>query len=551
MSALPTIFVSQWLISANVKPLASAAGLDPVVACILGIFGISLLISLLSVPVAKRLAVSFQLVDLPDQKRKLHQTAIPLIGGIVIFFSVIWSVFLALGLFSTWLSRIPIDWIGLMGLLIASTIILLVGIIDDRYAIRGRQKLLGQVVAAAVLIAFGYRFESITVFGTELDLSFFSLLVVFGWILVGINSVNLLDGADGFASTIGFLMSVALCIMALHLGRAADALILAAAAGAILGFLRYNFPPATAYLGDAGSMLIGLFVSAMAIRCASKEAATYAFLAPIALLAIPMVDTVAALIRRRLTGRSVFAVDRGHLHHALIRKGYGPRKALLMFFGMCLMTATGGTLSLVYRQAEYAFISIAAVVLFLFVGKVFGIAEFQLIANRSAALVRSFVIFPQRNPRLSSHQVSVRLQGDKNWDACWQALRDFAQTCKLQRMTMDLNLPWLHESFHAKYHQLDRNSLDDELWSSEVPLVSDDRVIGRLYLEGEIHESSFFEVVTVLFQVLEKLQPILRDTIASVTPTLESDDEYASIQSLEFGAGSGKKAVAGHAADLR
>ncbi len=509
------------------------------ITAVLTIFGIALVFALALVPVAKRLAVRVHLVDHPDQKRKLHANAIPLIGGIVIFVSVLAALLVAAVIFWPQISELKSDVTGLLGLLTAAVLILLVGVVDDRFGMRGRQKLLGQIIVVSVLVGFGYRFDSISMFGTTFDLQFFSLLVVYAWVLVGINSVNLLDGADGFASTIGFLMSLALCIMALHLGRFTDAMILAAAAGAILGFLRYNFPPASAYLGDAGSMLIGLFISAMAIRCASKEAATYAFLAPIALLAIPMFDTVAAIVRRRLTGRSIYAVDRGHLHHALIRKGYGPRKALLMFFGMCLMTATGGVLSLVYREAEYAFLSIAAVVLFLFVGKLFGIAEFQLIANRSATLVRSFIVIPQRNKtNPNAHHASVRLQGDKNWDLSWQVLREFAEANGLQQLTMDLNLPWLHESFHAKYNHIDRKADPDELWTTELPLIVDHVVIGRLDLAGSVNEVSYFDVVNELFHVIDSLEPYLRDTIANVitAPATGSDEAYARIQSIEFGA---------------
>lgn len=505
------------------------------ITIVLTFFGIALLLSLALVPVAKRLARRVNLVDHPDQTRKLHANAVPLIGGLVIFVSTLATLAIGGLLFQSQLAGEKFDWFGLCGLLIASLLIVLVGVVDDRFTIRGRQKLLGQIAAAAILVGFGYRFDSISVFGTTLDLQFFSLVVVFGWILVGINSVNLLDGADGFASTIGVIMSVALCIMALHLGRYVDALILIAAAGAILGFLRYNFPPATAYLGDAGSMLIGLFVSAMAIRCASKEAATYAFLAPIALLAIPLFDTIAAIVRRRLTGRSIYSVDRGHLHHALIRKGYGPRKALFMFTGMCLMTATGGTLSLIYREAEYAFLSIAAVVIFLIVGKVFGIAEFRLITNRTAALIRTFMIFPARKPAEQGHHVSMQLQGNKNWDLSWQVLREFAENHGLQQMTMDLNLPWLHESFHAKYNQLDRNSDPGELWTTELPLIIDNHVIGRLDLSGSVHEVPYFQVINELFHLVDSLEPYFRETISSVTGRTDSEEAFAGLQSLEFG----------------
>ncbi len=531
-------------------------------------FLFAIIITLVCVPFAKQLAVKCQLVDLPDKKRKLHGTPIPLIGGITIFVSVVLTLGFTFGVFNDQLSlKSPhphdtpeasaddaqkdsqesaeksiaaetqedseksaeslstrqIHRRGnlkrMIGLFIACGFILLVGVCDDRFEIRGRQKLLGQIIAATILIVFGFRFEQISFWGTTIELSVFSVIVVYAWLLVGINSVNLLDGADGFATTIGLIMCVALCVISLRMGRIENAVIAAAAAGALIGFLRFNFPPASAYLGDAGSMLIGLFISAMAIHCSSKEAAAY-FFAPIALLAIPMFDTVAAIVRRQLTGRSIYTVDRGHLHHALLRKGFGPRKALLLFFGMCLMTATGATLAIIYEQSEYAIMSIMAVIIFLVVGRVFGLAEFKLVINKTNTLMRSFIFLPQHR---NSHQVSVRLQGERDWDLCWQVLREFAEKSDLVQLTMDLNLPWIHESFHAKFQQTDRHLAPEEQWTAELPLLVNDRIIGRIDLVGGVGESTFYDTIGELADVLSSLQPYFIQTMGVQTVSIYHD----------------------------
>ena len=353
------------------------------------------------------------------------------------------------------------------------------------------------------------------------------------WLLIGINSVNLLDGADGFATSIGLVMSLALSTIAIHVGNFPLAIVALAAAGSMAGFLRYNFPPATAYLGDTGSMLIGMFVSSMALVCPSKKAAAIGFFAPIALLAIPLFDTTAAIVRRRLTGRSIYTVDRGHLHHALLRKGFGPRKSLVLFLSMCLMTATGGTLSVVYEQSLYAIASVLAVVIFLLVGRVFGFSELRLIFTIFKAFVGSFFVAAD-HPDKTRH-VSVQIQGDRDWDLCWQVLREFASKSQLYRMTMDINLPWLHESFHAKYQQTDAQVPTDELWSAQLPLTADDRVIGRVVVTSGIRQASFAETVTELADVLNSLQPYLKKTMTRQegiqTPT---NDQPAPIDPAEF-----------------
>ncbi|MGI9516181.1 MAG: MraY family glycosyltransferase, partial [Pirellulaceae bacterium] len=306
---------------------------------------------------------------------------------------------------------------------------------------------------------------------------------------------------------------LALSIMAYATKHYDAAVVAAAMSGALLAFMRFNFPPASAYLGDAGSMLVGLFIAAIAAMSLNKQAFAFAFIAPIALLAIPMFDTIAAIVRRRLTGRSIYTVDRGHLHHALIRKGFGPRRALLLFFAMCLMTATGGVMTVIYKQPEYAVLSILAVVIFLFVGRVFGFAEYKLITSRSKSILRSFFTMPRIEE--SSHHASVRLQGERNWDLCWQVLREFAENKHLHNLTMDLNLPWIHESFHANYTKATRKVPPDERWTAEIPLVVNERVIGRIDVESSIHEHSFGEIVAELSEILDSLQPFFIETIDS------------------------------------
>ena len=479
----------------------------------------ALALALVVVPLAKRMAPGWGLVDIPDEKRKLHSNAIPLIGGLSIVFCSIVTAGVMLWIFCSapdvWNSEngIPLLGLKLFGLLLGALGICAIGVCDDRFDIRGRQKLMGQFLVVTLLIAFGFRFEKFSFFGTGIQLDF-SWMLIFSyiWLLLGINSVNLLDGADGFATTIGLLMSLSFATISCHSGELPLVIVAMVAAGSMLGFMRYNFPPASAYLGDTGSMLIGMFVASMALVCSSKHTATFGFFAPIALLAIPLFDTTAAIVRRRLTGRSIYTVDRGHLHHALLRKGFGPRKALLLFFSMCLMTTIGGTLTIVGGHVEYAIASVVAVIIFLLVGRVFGFAELRLIFTLCWSFISSFFVAPKNDQK--TRHVSVQLQGDRDWDLCWQVLREFASKSQLHQMTMDLNLPWLHESFHAKYQQTEFHVSSDEQWSAELPLCVEDRIIGRVDVIGDVNRSAFTETVCELSDVLASLEPYLLKTMA-------------------------------------
>lgn len=498
------------------------------IAVVIAFFA-SLITAIVVVPMFSKIGKAVGLVDLPDNKRKLHTNAIPLIGGIAIFASTLIAV-----TFVTWLSlnfqellldwsRPVLDWSRpvyslvssnfqqptislrptdqweLLGLLIGSIIILAVGILDDRFAIRGRQKLLGQFAAATVLILFNYHFDQVTFAGFTINFDVFSIVFVYGWVLAAVNSVNLLDGADGIAGTIGIVMSVALGIMAISLEHLLDGIILFGFAGALLGFLKFNFPPAKVYLGDAGSMLIGFVLAAMAIRGMSKQTSAFAFFAPLALLSIPFIDTSAAIIRRRLTGRSIFEVDRGHLHHSLMKRGYSPTASILWVTALSLTTATGGVLSLINRQSIYALVSIAVVIFVMMANRIFGNAELKLVTRKASGLANALLNKTPEGDSTNVRQSIVHVQGNRNWDEVWQQLSNFADDSGLLELTLDLNAPWIHESFHATRRRRDIASGGNHEWYAQIPLIAGRRLFGRVEIVGSGEEKLSHH------QIVEKL----------------------------------------------
>ena len=491
------------------------------IAVVIAFFA-SLITAMIAVPICAMVGRAIGLVDVPDNKRKLHKDAIPLIGGVAIFASMLiaipfttWLTVNFQELFLSWsrpvysslfsdaqqlvVSVRPSDKWELLGLVIGASIILAIGVLDDRFAIRGRQKLLGQFIAATVLIIFGYHFDEVTFAGFTIKFDVFSIIFIYGWVLAAVNSVNLLDGADGIAGTIGVVMSIALGIMALWLGHALNAMILFGFAGALLGFLKFNFPPAKVYLGDAGSMLIGFVLAAMAIRSMSKQTSAFAFFAPLALLSIPFIDTSAAIIRRRLTGRSIFEVDRGHLHHSLMKRGFSPRASILWVVALSLTTATGGVLSLINRQSVYALVSIGVVIFVMMANRIFGNAEFKLVSRKAAGLAQALMNSDSKADSSNVRQSVVHVQGSRNWDKVWQQLSDFADASGLLELTLDLNAPWIHESFHATRRRRDIASGGNHEWYAQLPLIAGDRLYGRVEIIGSGEEQLTHH------EILEKL----------------------------------------------
>jgi UDP-GlcNAc:undecaprenyl-phosphate GlcNAc-1-phosphate transferase len=464
-------------------------------------FSVSILFVLGLLPVFAAGARKVGLVDHPDKTRKLHQNAIPLVGGITVACGAL------VGFGAVWLTgKIEFrdnDLHELLGMLLGSLVILIVGILDDRFALRGRQKLIGQILAVTVLLLFGYGFYEIAFATVTIKFGIFWFLFVYAWGLVAINSVNLIDGADGFASTVGIIIFLALGLMGGLTNDYVDGVICFAFAGALLGFLRYNFPPAKVFLGDAGSMLIGFVLAAITIRCQFKQASAYAVFAPVALLGIPLIDTGAAILRRRLTGRSIYTTDRGHLHHAMAKKGLSPRTSLLWVGFLTVTTATGGLLSMLTRQSEFAVLSIGIVMVVLVVGRIFGVAEFELVSRKAMGVFGSFLKKPGQK---KFRQSTVQLQGDRNWETAWEQLCVFADENGLREITLDVNAPWIHESFHATRRLKKNKGEGSEEWESEIPLISDQRIFGRISFSSAVvnklsHQEIFNNVVTVGSQI--------------------------------------------------
>ena len=466
-----------------------------------------------TMPVLMRFAAHLNLVDLPDDNRKLHETSIPLVGGIAVFIAVTVSIVATTLIFKSQINIKPGDFSEFIGLFVASGFLLLVGILDDAIGLRGKQKLMGQIMAVALLLIFGFNFDNVRVMGMSIEFGHFSILLVFLWCLAVTNSINLMDGADGFAASIGLTISLALSVMAMFhpSGRDMDAIAMLALTGALLGFLRFNFPPARVFLGDAGSMLIGFLLAAISIRCAFKLGTSYAFFAPFALLAIPFIDTVAALLRRKLTGRSIYAVDRGHIHHMMMKRGLSPVASLLWLAMLCSMSAIGGTISFFYRRAEFALVSIFLVIVVMLIAGIFGVAELQLLLKKSKSALG--ILFGRDSTGNGSvRQSAVQLQGSEDWKYSWEQLCEFADAHKLNEITMDLNLPWLHESFYATRRREDVGKGGPSEWRAEIPLSVNGRLLGRVEFFGDAKSGvSHHDVVTSLLKLVLDIETLIEE----------------------------------------
>ena len=302
-------------------------------------FIIALLASWVLTPYVKKLAFRIGALDKPDG-RKVHHGIMPRLGGLAIYLAFVIAV-----LATMHMTR------DIFALLLGGTVIVIVGILDDKYQLPAKVKLLGQIAAAFVLVLFDIKIEWLNnPWGGYFYLEYFSVPLTVFWIVSFTNVVNLMDGLDGLAAGVSGIASVTVILVALQQGFYPVAVITAALAGGIIGFIRYNFNPASIFMGDTGSMFIGYMLAAISIFGAVKSAATIALIVPAIALGLPIMDTAFAIVRRYTNGRPIFQPDKGHLHHRLLAMGMTQRQAVLLMYiisailgiAAVLLTEVGG-----------------------------------------------------------------------------------------------------------------------------------------------------------------------------------------------------------------
>lgn len=303
-------------------------------------FVTALVVTAALTPLVRHFALAAGAVDEPTARR-VHTRRVPRLGGVAIVVGFV-SPLAALYLLRTGFAQVELFRSNslLTGLLAGAVIMAILGFVDDVSGVGAKRKLLVQTIAACCAYAGGLRIGSLALpFVGEVSLGWLSLPATVLWIAAVANALNLIDGLDGLAGGVAFFACVTNFVVAYMSHNLMICLFSVALAGAILGFLIYNFNPATIFMGDSGSLFLGYVLATMSLLGSSsqKSPTAIAILVPLLALGLPLMDMLLAMMRRFLERRSIFAADRGHLHHRLLDLGLTHRRAVLVLYGVSLV----------------------------------------------------------------------------------------------------------------------------------------------------------------------------------------------------------------------
>ena len=363
---------------------------------------VALTASLVLTAIVRTIARRWGVLDRPDGRRKLHARAVPRLGGVAVYGAAVLgmlAVRFGAEAPSTEFIELSTVW------MIAAGFVCVVGSIDDRFDLPARVKLILQIISVLPIVLFGYYVDRVVAFGYPIELGWLGIPLTVLWLVGCINALNLIDGMDGLASMVGLATATMMGIIAANEGHPHVAVMASVLAASLLGFLMYNLPPASVFLGDSGSMVIGLSLGLMGIQGTLKTSATLAITAPAVVMTLPMFDIIAAVVRRKLTGRRFDAPDRLHIHHRLLDRGWTPWQVLCVIGAVCLTTGAAATAASIFRRDTLAWVTAMSLVVLMIRLRLFGHEEFALVKG---VVLRSMRFGPRRGPTRPASCVARR-----------------------------------------------------------------------------------------------------------------------------------------------
>ncbi len=430
-----------------------------------GLFALAALVTVLVTPLVERLGRRLGAYGNPREVQQ--DRAVPRLGGLAIFVASLacWGVLL---LIPNTVRDLFLSQRWMLGALMApASLVLLLGVYDDLAGAKPWQKLLVETAAAAMLWWAGFRIGTFPILGYSLH-NVLSFLLTALWIVAVTNSLNLIDGLDGLAAGISLFVTLSVFFVSLLQGNHFVCTLTITLAGALLGFLKFNFAPAKIFLGDTGSLFLGFSLAALAIQTSQKSSTLLAIVVPFVAFGLPLFDTALAVVRRFLSGRPVFVADLDHIHHRLVRNGLTPRLAVLALYALAALFSLG---SLLILRSVANLIAMVAVLAGVFAWFLTSQLQYEELSELNLYVARAMnsqrrVLANQILIRKASRQAEASATLEESWQVMAETLEalDFdGAACRI--------LTWPNGAAPS-LNPWQRPGLRDssECWSASIPL---------------------------------------------------------------------------------
>lgn len=469
-------------------------------------FTVSLVLSLLLVPLARSFSFRIGALD-KGEGRRIHTGIIPRLGGFALFFAFCIPAGFAL-------TRGVWDDIhrSMVGILIASTFVFLIGMYDDIKGATIRNKLIAEILAASIIYFWGIRITTISSpFGDGFILGWLSFPVTILWIIVVTNAINLIDGLDGLAAGTGIFIAATLFFLPvtdLHLKLTYVIL-----AGSLAGFLRYNFPPATIFMGDSGSLFIGFILATTSILSSNKATAFVAVMIPVLAFSFPLLDMMYAVLRRYYRGLPLGEPDKEHIHHKLLEKGLTKRKVVILLYSLNVIILLI-SLMIITRHFNVHYLGLLVIVVCAVLGlRLLGYIEFipyakEVIKNYSTGRKTKYFNYIIKRFRRNAFKSG-------SLDAFMELVSELMKEYDFSSAEILINVSGVEESVYA----FDRGKEGNRLITVSFPIIGrSGKDYGKIIITKQMNDASFLcanEIITALSEEmaahLENHQESLRE----------------------------------------
>jgi UDP-GlcNAc:undecaprenyl-phosphate GlcNAc-1-phosphate transferase len=491
-------------------------------------FLIAVSLAVVLTPVSRWFSIRIGAMDTPSE-RKVHRSPIPSMGGLAIviaFMIPVVGILLSYGQTNT---KISANTLRIIALLIGGVGIVALGIIDDTKGVRARYKFIVQIGIAVGVWLVGFQFGRIGLpfigsveFPWWLDLPISVL-----WIAGIINAINIIDGLDGLAAGVTFFAASTNFFVSINTGNLLGAIFSATIAGASIGFLLFNWNPATVFMGDTGSMFLGYILATTSLFASHKTSTALGIMIPVIALGVPVIDTLISMLRRIIMKQPIFTADKGHLHHRLLRAGLTQRRAVLVIYTLCIVFSAIAIAMTAAKDIT------ATVVLGVMAVVVFGIVRFFGFFNFSRAVssLQQSRMVKELRPKISDF-TARDLSALQSVDEVWNALLDLSRQCSFKEVSWRII---------GTNHPEHRHTLLYDKNSPEYMKASHKGFL-RAKASANIGPASYIELTFSYPTNLGKIDPasdllfdITANTVASALTRLEKegkwlDSHFADIQ---------------------